>query len=625
MGFLGVALPLAVVLFSLLMWMNRGFFSAAIHLVCTIVAGAIAFAFWEPLSLMLLDKSPQTGFASVLRDVAWGVSLSSVFVVSLVVLRGAVDSIVRRNANVSDQANTIGGTLCGIGSGIIASGIMTLSIGSLRLGSDWPTTVTYNDLDARGSIVFNSGIMKPWTDELTAKFYGIASAGAFKPVIGGDSLARSYPEGVHVVPSSLRVSFEGGNGRNTLKRGDLTLRKDFSYVVGDVTNGTPMGQLLNTDKWVSSQHKAVRLNGEEITRGYLIGVAIDFGPGAKETGGGSQVQMTNAQVRLVAEDENGESRSYFPVACFSASSGSSTGRVGRWRFDQGDLDNPMVITSVGGSSNTPFTFEFAVDAGFLPHAIFVKNVRVDISNTMQELPSDRVFAAVSTDKGRDRWISTMYDPSDTDSTIAGENAVAVREIMIRPQNETRANRGELLQDIGITIRNSIGFIIKKGVEGSLQVSSDAGKMDIVNGEQKFSSEQLKTVGVIEKSLRIGTFQESDGVRVVQMDVSVGSRLDLLGPYFEGVNRNQPIRLVDENGTAYDAIGFIYRDQAALTHIRFTPSIPLKSINDIPSRPSITNPDGKLTIIFRVSRGVNIRFLQVGDFTIMDFSQAPWPV
>lgn len=623
MGMLGLLIPLALVLFSVLMWMNRGFFSAGIHLVCTVVAGAIAFAFWEPLSLFILDKAPDRGFASILRDVAWGVSLASLFIVSLVVLRGIVDSIIRKNANVSDQINTIGGMVCGLFSGILASGIMTISVGTLRLGGDWPTTITYSESDARGSLVYNVSVMKPWTDIITAKFYGIASAGALRP-IGGDGLAHSYPEGVHVIPSSLRVSFEGGAGRTTLKKDDLKLRPDFSYLVGNASSNESISQLLTADKWGSSQHPVVRLNGEEITRGYLVGLAIDFEAGAKEVGGGSQVQITNAQIRLVAEDENGETRSYFPVACFSPSSGSTTGRVGRWRFDSGDLDSPLVITAVGGSSNAPFTFEFAVDAGFTPFALFIKNVRLDVSDALANLPEDRVFSTTTSGNGRDRWISTMYDPTDTTTQLANDSRVAVREVLVRAQNETRANRGELLQDLGISIQNNLSFTIKKGTEGSLQIATEGSKHEIVSGEATFNSEMFKQ-SVMARALRIQQFQLADGVKMVQVNVSIGQRLDLTGPYFENVNRNLPLRLIDETGTGYDAVGYLYKDDASVTHIRFTPSTPLNSINDIRYRPSITNPDGKLTILFRVSAGVKIRFIQVGDFTVMDFSQSPWPV
>ena len=54
-------------------WMVRGVFNAMIHAMCVVFAGALAFALWEPLSMLLINVSPNTGLVSALGDAAWGI------------------------------------------------------------------------------------------------------------------------------------------------------------------------------------------------------------------------------------------------------------------------------------------------------------------------------------------------------------------------------------------------------------------------------------------------------------------------------------------------------------------------------------------------------------------------
>src|SRR3954469_17265789 len=78
-------------------WLTRGFFSALIHLICTIIAGAIAFAAWEPLSYWFLESSSNSGIMSFVAGVSWGLGLMVPFAVSLIVLRLIVDKLLPGN------------------------------------------------------------------------------------------------------------------------------------------------------------------------------------------------------------------------------------------------------------------------------------------------------------------------------------------------------------------------------------------------------------------------------------------------------------------------------------------------------------------------------------------------
>src|SRR5438477_11176095 len=114
-------------------WLTRGFFSALLHMVCVIAAGAIAFAFWEPLAYFLLGRFTTN---SGLQGVIWAISLVLPFAAALALIRVGFDKMIPWNVAVNDIANYIGGGVCGVISGIITAGILILGIGFLRIAPD---------------------------------------------------------------------------------------------------------------------------------------------------------------------------------------------------------------------------------------------------------------------------------------------------------------------------------------------------------------------------------------------------------------------------------------------------------------------------------------------------------
>src|SRR3954447_21514743 len=114
-------------------WLNRGFFSALLHMACVIAAGAIAFACWEPLGYFLLGQFSTNG---PMQGIVWAVSLVFPFAISLALIRVGMDKLIPWNVAINDIANYIGGGLCGLISGIITAGILVLAIGFQRVAPD---------------------------------------------------------------------------------------------------------------------------------------------------------------------------------------------------------------------------------------------------------------------------------------------------------------------------------------------------------------------------------------------------------------------------------------------------------------------------------------------------------
>ena len=89
---------------------RQGMLSAFLHMICVVSAGAIALGLLEPLGYGLLDSVG--GFAAYMA----GTTLILVFLISLLVLRLSMDSLVPDNLNFNKSVDWVGAAifaLCG--------------------------------------------------------------------------------------------------------------------------------------------------------------------------------------------------------------------------------------------------------------------------------------------------------------------------------------------------------------------------------------------------------------------------------------------------------------------------------------------------------------------------------
>ncbi len=188
-------------------WANQGVFSALMHLICVIAAGAIALAVWEPLTVGLLLRGGQAD------DYMWGVALVGVFVLSLLLLRVACDKLAPANVNFPSWANYIFGGAFGLCSGVLTMGIFILGAGFLQSSTSildfYGTARTEN-----AKIEKVNSLIVP-VHSLTANFYAMLSNGAFAP-IGSRSMWTLYPDLDRQAASLQRDSYNEGRGKTTL-------------------------------------------------------------------------------------------------------------------------------------------------------------------------------------------------------------------------------------------------------------------------------------------------------------------------------------------------------------------------------------------------------------------------
>lgn len=277
---------LAIIVFVILMagyWVREGLFSAMLHLVAVIIAGALALAFWEPFAFMLL------GMGNIATTVAWCVALLLPFGVFLIMLRFVIDMLVPGNVQVPQLINLIGGAIVGIASAILTSGLFLIGIGFLPMT---PSIAGYEPyvVQADGSVQPSGQSLWIPVTSTTRQFYETLAGGSFHPVLGTSlpdaspqmdvqagqfRLGRTYDPYASLVapPASVTVT--------DVAVADLPLK--------DATLPEPIGQALTESNRVAQDQAGQK----------LIAVELDFNndtPGLFDTD--MTLRLPPAQVRL---------------------------------------------------------------------------------------------------------------------------------------------------------------------------------------------------------------------------------------------------------------------------------------------------------------------------------------
>lgn len=213
-----VLLNIIIIFFILLIaywWANQGFFSSILHFVAVVCAGAIAFAFWEPLVVGLVLQN--SGF----DNYAWGMILIALFMASLVVIRVAFDRLAPANVIIPHWANLAFGGLFGVGSAILTVGILMIAIGF--------TQSSNKILGMQGWARSGNGIEKRDTlwlpvHEWTIQFFEVISTGAFYPDFTREPLKQVNPDLAKVSWALYRDSYKDGTSRTSIVPDAVTIK-----------------------------------------------------------------------------------------------------------------------------------------------------------------------------------------------------------------------------------------------------------------------------------------------------------------------------------------------------------------------------------------------------------------
>jgi hypothetical protein len=342
-----------------------------------------------------------------------------------------------------------------------------------------------------------------------------------------------------------------------------------------------------------------------VSSGKLFGVKFELGSEAKETTG--QHMISPGQLRLLCEPLDSANRptgepsiNVFPVALISQGDSSVADSFGRWRFDAEGLH----VSSVGGGSSTLMSAEFLVPTGTRPLALYVKNTRIRLDNA-EDPPAK--FANTAMRDAQVRAGSILRSARMTD--LDRSRSVRIKEADI-------GGRGA---DTTIIVSTRLG--LQKAFQTSQKRNLELDdKRRIASGIGGWTPEEVGRGRDISEKLKVDRFAVPDGTLMVQIDVSPQSAASLLGEVGRNAGANDAYYLIDSQGTAYQAIGYIYEDKNRYD-IRYLPGQPINGLADI-SVPGLSTvrDDQSLKLLFAVSRGVELVSFVIGDKVVFDLEK-----
>jgi len=580
-------------------WMVRGFFSAFLHLLCVLVAGALAFAVWEPLAYLLIGLAPERGLLSFLDSAAWGIALLLPFVIFMLLARVISDKAVPNNLKNATAADYAGGAVCGLAIGLITAGVFVIGIQGLRLPTSLgyqPVWFTEDRAAGAGSLTHDDRLWIP-ADRITAGIFQNISEGSMS---APNSLARWHPDLVGAA-FAARISPGEGAGRNAISPDNFRVLK--TYTVASPYRPVAANDLL-AFAGSSTPQRYLGIDAQPVAKGHLFGVVVQFEPAARERGGrgGGQVIVSNGQAQLIAHNAaTGRSTTIFPVAAISENA-EADGRLGRWKFDANDV----FISSVGAQSQPVFAFEFLVPEGYTPLGLHLRQAR----QLTADMPPPVVFESV-TERDRRVTSGTILRPEGaTRRQRDDSNAVVINGSAI-------GGRGTGT-DTGISITNTLGTMVSSQTARSRLDLDDDNR--ISNGQAKFlASEVGRSNAPTARAMRVDSFTVGANQTMVQIDVSPTMAASFVSEAARLAPTDQPLVLIDSNGNEFQAIGFVYSDRE-IFEVRYTLGNTLSGISDTPTL-STARDDQKLVILFVVTSGATIEQFAAGDIVLANFRPA----
>jgi hypothetical protein len=314
-------------------WANQGLFSALLHLLCVIVAGALALAFWEPLAGVLITGGKGDPYW-------WGVTLLLLFAVSLLVLRFGMDRLAPANVTMPHWANLSFGGALGMCAGVLTMGMFIIGSGFIQSTYIIAGFKGYGR-ESNGRQVEELNTLWLPVNKMTSSFYewlSVTSLNTRRPL-------RHYSPNLAAQASLVRDSYKNG-------RGQLALDPD----------GAEIGGLL----FCVDDNR--------------YGVIVAFGNSARDFG--EQLTLSSSQIRLIERK--------------SGTGAVRTVHPDRWSQHSGlhQFDDPThYITSETGKQSANVVVEFATPTDFDPRFIQIRNTRFELPQR-QDVPCSMLRSGV---------------------------------------------------------------------------------------------------------------------------------------------------------------------------------------------------------------------------------------
>ena len=360
MSILFQILVVGAVLLIAYWWANQGFFSAILHFVAVVCAGAIALAVWEPLVVGIFLNN------TFFDHFAWGLTLIGVFGVTLLLMRVAFDKLAPANVRVARWVDVTFGGAMGLGSGILTVGILIIGMGFVQSASTFMGLKGWGRSSNEITSVHDGASQQLWfpVHTLTVKFYEFLSAGSLRPDFEGMPLRQVNPQLDRQALSLVRDTFEHGTSRMSLPPDAV--------------------------KILSATQTDAR-------------VFVNFSVSNRAYDHAQQFVMSRSQIRLLGY-ENGDVKNGwvsvgFPDRWTQQVSGTNTGRGELQERTLMFDDIGHYITSVPGQQTATFQVEFPkshreneLDPRVQPKFVQIKGIRFDLGKVEEVAGAARGLA-----------------------------------------------------------------------------------------------------------------------------------------------------------------------------------------------------------------------------------------
>jgi len=370
-------LIIVFILLAALWFSNQGLFSALLHLIVTLCAGALAFAFWEPLTIgFLIDRMP---------ELAWGVGLLVPFIAALLLIRVVLDMLVPGNVQFHNLVDMIGGGGVGILSAILAGGVLMIGlqfISGFDIGGYKPYSISVNGKPERTETLWVP------VDQMAGTMLTQLSGGPFLPW-SGKSLGVYQP---NVVERAGVFQLNSRTGaRNAIRPANVELTGYFE---------------LPTNELPEAARTADRIQTVVVSTNIQLVAAGDTA-GAADVDGSFTASRPQVGLIAVSKTDPDDARLIY-----------AHGYVVGKEF--GTLVSPQEFArSFPAVDKQSFDWLFALPENYQPHRMVLKQLRL-------ELPDEpKLTSEVDTWLTNTRWESEVE-----------ENGTGSENTNIRPSNGT---------------------------------------------------------------------------------------------------------------------------------------------------------------------------------------------
>ncbi len=423
----------------------QGCFSAMIMAILTVLCAAVAFNYYEPLGTLLADR---------LGAIADPAAMTAVFVIPLLALRIIFDHFIRGNVVLSLWPDRIGGTVFGLVTGMIMTGMFMIILQMLPM----PASILYwqpydSDLGVK------DGGPPRWAANFTLATAGRLSAGSLRPISSGKNFRishddlplesfclRNRPAGTRASTPTDAMEVTAANfveipDEDRFEKLPIADRKKMMKEIPQIQDATPTYPLLSWQEGDDTKVLTIRVRIDESAR--------------DENDDWWRLPATHFRLVCVS------GRSFYPVGYLTYAAAwqvnTSVSSVSDKQITQvGDILVARQWRSEGGPKKLLVDWLYRIPSGEKPsYVVFRRTAKAELPPINKGLPGSRPALSVKPVNGR-----TALKPVKTGKRLFTPKVVEVKDLLpdgiwIRYQDEARPASIKQIQITGDKLRNVV--------------------------------------------------------------------------------------------------------------------------------------------------------------------------